>query len=542
MKIYCTLILFLFSYTCGWAAAPWGMLVDYEKNPSDIGYGLPKILAEQPILYVIDENTAKKPESKAGDVTAKIQHNITARATVAEAFSSWFDNAVQHIKQAHREAEFADVMPLLQQGITLKEIKSVDQADVVFHFTTESEVKEHCGFDSIGCHSGKDIFIPFIEYSQLYAEYGDNIQQVLTHEVGHFLGLADQYFHANNASVVHSTSDRIGSRKSVMASSGLGCDDVDGLINIIDWTRARQMNGHYSARAQKGWKSFCDNTRYKEAKVLNKAEFAAEQCFYRFTSSGEIADKICPEPFVKRNRKIEFWDEGLPYSLTDKKQNLFVQYVIMRGNTDEPTLLAFVQGLSSKKDIMRLQAQRTTKAKGRVIVWEIPYHESHAGIAFETDTCTFDSGRMVGGFEFNYMVLNKQLKTNSLVYDFKRDPNVKYKGDTPTLLTDKPIKFRVAANEEAALNKPYSCRIDLEGTEEVFVYEAKQRTKTNEEVVKAVAQRYGISPQELIQAADITCDKEHVFPNKKISDVKDMCSFFYLVDKTYKNFSGNPNL
>jgi len=76
---------------------------------------------------------------------------------------------------------------------------------------------------------------------------------VLVHELGHFYGLGDQYREGvENASLTHSTSDRIDGTDSIMSSGyDLRCDDVDGFINLIDFALFKRQ-GSYSARAKQG--------------------------------------------------------------------------------------------------------------------------------------------------------------------------------------------------------------------------------------------------------------------------------------------------
>ena len=61
---------------------------------------------------------------------------------------------------------------------------------------------------------------------------------VLIHEIGHFFGFTDQYADFGDSSLVHSTFNRInGDWDSIMSGSlgiHLKCDDVDGMINLLD--------------------------------------------------------------------------------------------------------------------------------------------------------------------------------------------------------------------------------------------------------------------------------------------------------------------
>ncbi len=413
---------------------------------------MPKILAGQPITYFIIEDTTQKERLNQPASEEKIKFSIRNRTDIARSFQMWFFHTQQTIKQAGRTHEFTDIMPLLARGVKLQEVASVQEADVIFHFTSESEIKKQCGDSTVGCHFHQHIFVPFADNNDTQ-EYAF---ETLTHEIGHFLGLADQYAGPHNSSVVHSTQNLVSPKKSIMNTGhGIGCDDVDGFINVIDWTLAHKNNGTYSARAKKGWKSFCGgNTHYRKAKVLNKADFAVEECFYRFTSSGDVKQKVCPEPFIKRNRKIDYWDDGIPYTLTDKKLNLFIQYVTLF--EDHPEVVAFVHDLTTDKEIMRLRAQRQIRYGDPN--WEFMISQE---IRFSDGQCIFSDGKDIGGFEFIYIILERGGKLNHATYEFSRNiPTSKYEGDNPTLLTTKPIQFKLSAEENKG--KPYTCSIDLE--------------------------------------------------------------------------------
>lgn len=170
---------------------------------------------------------------------------------VVGAFDSWFTHARAYIGQ--RSREFADVMPILQRGAARIQISYVTgnvdlptDAIGLNIFDTQREMQEYCErFNIAGC---------MFDYPnvKLIAMYKDDpeFQSTLEHELGHVFGLGDVP-HSNRGSAL------------MGYASSMQCDDVDGLINLIDlW------NGCNSDRAQRGWESLCgDGVMYRCGKL-----------------------------------------------------------------------------------------------------------------------------------------------------------------------------------------------------------------------------------------------------------------------------------
>ena len=89
-------------------------------------------------------------------------------------------------------------------------------------------------------------------------------QTTLEHELGHVFGLEDEYLFQKKMDATTNRSRKRAKEKSrgssiMDRSESVQCDDVDGLINLID-----SWNECSSARAQNGWESVCgDGTIYK---------------------------------------------------------------------------------------------------------------------------------------------------------------------------------------------------------------------------------------------------------------------------------------
>ena len=247
--IVCSLFLLLGVATLQ-AKAPWGLLGDYvnlqQPSLTGSGYLMRKVLAGQPI-YV-------KLNRESGFVNPR--YDDLSRQ-IAQSYNKWFSNAQYYIEKQHREEEFADILPLLRDGI---KVQVTDQNyDIRIFFLPSEEIKEKCQNEqALGCyyHDGSVIFLPTDDFFITISLHGIRKRgRIGLHEIGHSLGLSDQYLGArvNNSDERHSSMQE---RKSVMNQSGsLTCDDADGIINLIDVTQGNSRGG------KQGWKSLCSDSQ-----------------------------------------------------------------------------------------------------------------------------------------------------------------------------------------------------------------------------------------------------------------------------------------
>lgn len=174
---------------------------------------------------------------------------------IAAALSSWFTTAAKYIRLTVRQEEFADLYPTFNRGIAVNFESSVPV--LLVYVVPAEEIPGQCGEDALACYlpdSPAKIYIAdgvFSDPKELATW-----RNVIRHELGHGLGLADQYesglYGDTDISRTHCSSN---THDCVMGSGdkGISCDDVDGLINMID----RFRRGARGARAGKAWQSFC---------------------------------------------------------------------------------------------------------------------------------------------------------------------------------------------------------------------------------------------------------------------------------------------
>lgn len=248
-KILCLLGGMLLGALGVWAA-PWGVVNGYvdEDTPSQTGekFLLRKILNGQVLSVGLEKNIYT--EERYEKLSQLIQ----------DSYNDWFFNAARHIEQTGREAEFADILPILRQGIRLQIVEQ--GSDINFSFIPLREIQAQCGRGTGGCYTPDGavphIYLPSdLTLFQILSFGRETAKRFRTHEIGHSLGFSDQYFQARsiNSDVMYGSAQE---RASVMQlSKHLTCDDADGMINLIDITRGIRRGG------DKGWKTLCPQSQ-----------------------------------------------------------------------------------------------------------------------------------------------------------------------------------------------------------------------------------------------------------------------------------------
>ncbi len=240
----------IFLGALGVLAAPWGAMSDYvdEYTPSKTGekYLLRKILNGQTLSIGLQRDAYTD------------KHYDKLSRLIVDSYNDWFFNAVRHIEQSGREAEFADILPILRQGVRVQMSEQGRDLNVVF--MPLQAIQYQCGHNTLGCYT-LDEAIPHI-----YLPINDGLLKILSlgqsskkrtglHEIGHSLGFSDQYCQARsiNSDAMYGSVEE---RDTIMRhASHLTCDDADGLINLIDITQGKRRGG------DKGWKTLCPKSQ-----------------------------------------------------------------------------------------------------------------------------------------------------------------------------------------------------------------------------------------------------------------------------------------
>ncbi|MBR5609657.1 MAG: hypothetical protein IKW63_05340 [Elusimicrobiaceae bacterium] len=514
--------LFLFFFSAlSLSAAQWGVLDDFVQAPQEqreADYAMDKFLSGQKVYYYIHHPTT-------GDLQSDIKYN----QLIVESIKIWPAFVRQNIINSGREQEFSDIMPLLIRGIFLQKTNSEEYADIKVLFKQQSEVYSVCGKDAAGCFSEyeKRITLPIL--SENSAKESE-VVNILTHEVGHFYGLADQYKNgAGNSSLTHATSDRIDSNFSIMAQGDyLGCDDVDGFINTIDLALAKR-NGSYSARAQKGWKSFCDDTMYKNAKVLNKKDYGVGNTTYKYDSEGNIAKVESFNPYLVAEETN--YTQGFPY--INHEKNLRIFFVLFKNVSPYPVFQASIYPNSGGGNIRTIYAERVAHEdygfpieRFSDIFWRVPHNKGNVLIEFskEQQCQATDTNAHDFLFDQDGNLLKQKFSYFQFADSIEKPP-------LNTLLTKLPVDVFMVGQRSPDSEISSSCNFSINGEDDSLVFKKLQLVSSKEDILEQISRQYNVSTQDIIESAYQMCKSSYPIDTREADAFRKYCSLFSKIEK-----------
>lgn len=342
-------------------ALRWGVIQDYDKdNKWKKQYITYKLLKNIPIKYSIDKIGKVKVEptlfhENYEDVLNELERIVLEQEEEAKCskiiitgFNTWLKDTKTMIENDGRKKEFADIIPILSKEISLEKVSNRKNTDIIFTFSDMKNIEKICGKGTAGCSDiGRhEIFLP----NPLLGEKEKKFAQFTAiHEIGHFYGLADQYLTIrSDVHNTYNTPNRIGNQDSIMASEcveNLKCDDVDGFINLIDLTLSMINNEEFSARAQKGWASFCNGKRDGNGALFTKE-------FYKNAKIDYIKELRKKDPFELYYTKRTYLNDH-SFTVKDEDYNIvylfayesFIKYV---DNADRPSFFPIYTYYSDK--------------------------------------------------------------------------------------------------------------------------------------------------------------------------------------------------
>ncbi len=517
MKKYIKLfIFFLFFFSAlSVAAAQWGITHEYvepeETSNDEFVWAIDKFLSGQKISYYLEY-----------DFTVNLQMDMKYTQIVTEAFKIWPAFVRQRIIESGREQEFADIMPLLERGVFLQKVSTGAPFDIKILFKSSSKIPDTCGANAVGCFNRyyKRVTNPALRPNNANEH---EVIGILVHELGHFYGLADQYREGiGSASVTHSTSDRIDGSGSIMSSGyDLGCDDIDGFINLIDLALFKRQ-GYYSARAKQGWKSFCDNTMYKNAKVLNKKDYVVKNITYKYDTEGNIAKIERYNPFLLLNENFNY-TSGKPF--LDYENNFKVFYTLFKNASPNPVFQAVAYPMQNGTGPkFSVSAERVPDEDG--FFWRIPHDKDNILLNFTKDQQCKVVDENTNNFFFAPDVrLQKQTYS---YFQFGKAENPPLN----TLLTRLPIDCFMTATRNSKEGFSSNCSFYLEGIDRAVVFEQNRLVSSKNEDLEKLAGKYGVSAQDIINSAQQMCLQSYPITKEDTNDYSRLCRFFSQVENT----------
>ena len=250
----------------GLCASEWGLLPSFVEEETaqervslqDKRFLLSHIIAGEPIYYTLTTDDPKGTQR---------YHQL-----VTQAFNDWFEQTFEYIRRSGRKEEFKDIVPLLRRGIDMREAQEGQQPLLDISFIPLKQLRKNCSAHAIACvetslHPLK-MYLPTERWLFALLSFGQQTQQVIvTHEVGHTLGLSDQYRQARSQKSDTIFSADTDSSTIMDMKPHITCDDATGLINAIDLVRG-------TSRAE-GWKGLCDTDihTYQDGTVQNRSGY-----------------------------------------------------------------------------------------------------------------------------------------------------------------------------------------------------------------------------------------------------------------------------
>lgn len=490
--------------------APWGVMDDYVE-PRNKEIPLEKFLSGKIIYYFMEEED--------GQPAPELAEQMANQSLFLRAVNAWPAYALQQIEKAGRTEEFADLLPLLKQKPNLQRTNDRKQADVQVLFASPSELRSNCDETALACFIfNKLIIVPeVVTYHDKSTNYNEVLSSLI-HEVGHFYGMADQYYNGaeKNASAVYSTSDRIDSDNSLMAySKKLSCDDADGFINLIDITQNR-LKGQFSPRAQKGWQSFCDDTLYKKAKVVNRKSYSIGNRTHEYDADGNLKHTHYQAPF--------FYHQ---VPLSHLRENRY----FMRTLTGDWKLTFYEDEIVFENGKNILSAKREERVDG--IHWTFPFMEEDATVTLQENTCRtnlhFDNAFSIFTF---FDEQEKIYRTEGMLWNLSNK-----KSTINTLLTNQSDKLIAYLDSEPAFGEKGVCSLKYDFSP-LMTLEGEEITFVDNEVMKKLTADKKLPRTALLLGAIDLCKKmktQELQRKSSLEESSQFCNFFRnMEEKFYK--------
>ena len=241
-----------------------------------------KISRGEPVCIRLENQTDKKD-------------NAFYLEKVQQGYQRWFSETWKQIVSAKRTEEFEDLREVLNAPVSVAvEGEGCSTPDLELYVVSKQTMWENC-LSALACvrMDAKPMRLFFMHRGGLGNLLTGGNWNVLMHELGHTLGLADQYkYGRNNASARYHTPDSgTGLMYKGRPGMSFSCDDADGMINLLDVAVFKHARG-----GADGWRSLCKKRAYKYVngrpssndKYVVEAHGADDVSLLEFDSKGAL--------------------------------------------------------------------------------------------------------------------------------------------------------------------------------------------------------------------------------------------------------------
>ncbi len=232
--------------------------------------------------YTAEDNRAFMQSQAAGTLDTYLQevgvleplNSPKFFAELKQAYNSWFSIMRDEFDEFPYEWKaFKDIAPIIRQGITIQQTQDPSQADVIVVLADDMSVgkracKNQSRKDACFLQAQANDEIPHLVITNK-PEERTNRGWLLKYAAGISLGLAPQIAPTKDNPGVQDEHPQYSMaifRQSLMGGNPeLTCDDMDGIVNLIDVTLYAKKEGDSKVFRWYpfGWSSFClDGTHY----------------------------------------------------------------------------------------------------------------------------------------------------------------------------------------------------------------------------------------------------------------------------------------
>ena len=549
--------LLLIGITAYAVPGPFGLSTDYTEDPTRT-HLLHKIVANKPIRYAIsEEDMERRPDIQKADWTSKVERQAQERQAVIRAFNSWFKYTKQEIVKANRQTEFADILPILNRPVKLEEVSDQARADIIIRFSSTEFIRSECSEEADGCanRTKRVIFTPYLEYDK---ELGDSSYYffILVHEIGHFIGLGDQYAGPDNVSPIHSTSHRVDAEYvepeeslSVMGNkTELGCDDADGTIYALDYLlNYSKKPSEYSARVRKGWASLCaDGTVYRNLRVPGKKSYLSKGTLYRFDKPGDISKEIDANPFLFKNKEIDYRKE--PYDPSVKAgrfayawdvQDQFAISFYLDYLSKDPQLYTLVIDEDEKSDQVWNTHKATRMADLDGDYWTFPYGENSTMQVYPKKTMCSEVETLIEEayyMDLYWVDIDPQKAPKLIQHALGTFVNAgKYGGPHKNIFGQLKENVMIVGAEYKEQPGVWTCNFKaIESNEYILSFKNGKLISKDTVQLDQLSQLTGASEQEIEHAVLDVCTSRFYIKSLDVEERTKLCKFFLEVEYFYQ--------